>query len=297
MAIAVGVEGFGASSPRRRLRLDVVAPQRGRWQTAAVVAVVVLHPGAMGTAVGAALLDAGHRVFWVGAGRSDATRSRAEAGGLDEVSSLEALAADAEVVLSICPPHAAADVAGAVVGVGFTGLYVDANAIAPDHVRELATVVDAAGGQFVDGGIIGPPSRTAGATSLYLSGPRAGEVGDLFADTIIDAHVVDERIGSASATKMTFAAWTKGTNALVLALAGVAEREGVTGALRTAWARWLPDLEGRLEAASAAAARKGWRWTGEMREIARTFAAAGEPAGFGDAAADVFERFDRPANE
>jgi hypothetical protein len=39
-----------------------------------------------------------------------------------------------------------------------------------------------------------------------------------------------------------------------------------------------------------AAALKGWRWIGEMDEIAASMATAGLPTGFHEAAADVYDR-------
>jgi hypothetical protein len=85
----------------------------------------------------------------------------------------------------------------------------------------------------------------------------------LFAGTVVEAVAVDDRIGSASAVKMTYAAWTKGMHAMLLAIDAVARREGVDAVLRREWARSLPDLDGRLRRATSAAERKGWRWVGE----------------------------------
>ena len=59
------------------------------------------------------------------------------------------LAARADVILSICPPHAAREVAGSVAG--FQGIYVDANAIAPATAREVLSPFR----RGVDGGIVG----------------------------------------------------------------------------------------------------------------------------------------------
>ena len=49
-----------------------------------------------------------------------------------------------------------------------------------------------------------------------------------------------------------------------------------------------PLRQERLEAAERSAAAKGWRWIGEMEEIADTFGAAGAPEGFHRAAAEVY---------
>ena len=243
----------------------------------------VLHPGAMGSAVGAALAAAGHRVLWASDGRSAQTIQRAAAAGMDDAGEVGALLARAEVVLSICPPHAALDVAA--MAAGFEGIYVDANAVSPQTARDARALV---GGRFVDGGIIGPPPVTHGTTRLYLSGDEAAGIAALFADSPLEALVVEGEVGAASALKMAYAAWTKGTAALLVALRAVARANGVDGALLAEWERSQPSLPARSAHAAEATAGKAWRWEGEMREIAATFAAAGQPDGFHLAAAEVF---------
>ena len=132
----------------------------------------ILHPGEMGAAVGAALRAGGHTVLWGGERRSEATVARAREAGLEDAGTLEAVCRRCEVVLSICPPHAAVDVAQQVSG--FVGIYVDANAVSPATARTIGGLH----ARFVDGGIIGPPPREAGATRLYLSGgTRSGSPG------------------------------------------------------------------------------------------------------------------------
>ena len=89
----------------------------------------VLHPGEMGAALGAALRAKGETVLWASTGRSPATAYRASTAGLTDVVTVEELARRSEVILSICPPHAALEVARSVAG--FDGIYVDANAVSP----------------------------------------------------------------------------------------------------------------------------------------------------------------------
>jgi 3-hydroxyisobutyrate dehydrogenase-like beta-hydroxyacid dehydrogenase len=249
-------------------------------------AIGILHPGEMGAAVGAALRARGHDVAWASAGRSPQTAARAAAAGLDDAGSTAALAQRCDVIVSVCPPHAAAAVASWVRG--FTGTYVDANAVSPETARALGAAVAARGATFVDGGIIGPPPRTAGMTRLYLSGTTAAAVAEAFAGSTLEPRIVSERVGDASAVKMAYAAWTKGTAALVLAARAVARAEGVEAELAREWAQSLPELEAEYARAARSAAAKGWRWVGEMEEIAATFAAAGLPDGFHRAAAEVF---------
>jgi 3-hydroxyisobutyrate dehydrogenase-like beta-hydroxyacid dehydrogenase len=249
-------------------------------------AIGVLHPGEMAAALGARLRERGREVRWAGEGRSDRTHARAAAAGLRDAGSLAALAAGTDVLLSVCPPHAALDVARAVAG--YTGVFVDANAISPQTVAAVRAIVEDGGGRFVDGGVVGPPPEREGTTRLYLSGAEAAVVADLFAGTVVEAPVLGPRAGAASALKMAYAAWTKGTAAMLLAIRETARASDVEDALLGEWSRSQPDVPGRLDAAESSAARKGWRWVAEMEEIARTFAAAGQPDGFHRAAAEVF---------
>jgi 3-hydroxyisobutyrate dehydrogenase-like beta-hydroxyacid dehydrogenase len=245
-----------------------------------VVGVIgIMHPGAMGAAVGAVLTARGHEVGWASEGRSDATRARAA--GFIDLGNLDRLRDACDVVLSICPPHAAVEVATALAGL--EGVYVDANAVSPDTAARIGSIV---GDRFVDGAIIGPPPRTAGTTRLYLSGAGAPEVAALFARSDLDARIVPD----ASALKMTYAAWTKGTTALLVAIRSAARSLGVEDELLTEWALSLPGLPTRSQQAARTGAERGWRWAYELEEVGRTFAAAGQPDGFGAAAAAVYRR-------
>src|SRR4249919_1552847 len=184
----------------------------------------LIHPGEMGAAVGKTLLDAGNTVLWASIGRSSETAARADQAGLVDAGNVEKLSRASDVILSICPPHAALGVARSVGW--FEGLYVDANAVSPATAREIATLVS----RFVDGGIVGSPPREAGSTRLYLSGPSAGEAAALFEGTALETRVVSGDPGDASAVKMAYAAWTKGTTAMLLAIRAAARAEGWSGA-------------------------------------------------------------------
>jgi 3-hydroxyisobutyrate dehydrogenase-like beta-hydroxyacid dehydrogenase len=253
----------------------------------------LLHPGEMGSVVGACLRADGIRVVWPSAGRSEASRRRARAADLEDLGTLAAVVAASDVILSVCPPGSAADVARLVAAERFRGVYVDANAVAPGTARRVGQIVGAAGAELVDGGIIGPPPHDAGTTRLYLAGSRAGEIASLFKGSALETVVMPGDVGTASALKMAYAAWTKGSSALLIAVRALAIREGVDGALRAEWERSQPGLDARSESAVAGNAKKAWRFVGEMEEIAATFAAAGLPAGFLEACAAVYGRLDR----
>jgi 3-hydroxyisobutyrate dehydrogenase-like beta-hydroxyacid dehydrogenase len=249
----------------------------------------VLHPGEMGVTVGASARAGGSRVLWASEGRSAQTRERAAAAGLEDARTLASLCAASGVILSVCPPHSALDLARAVAGQGFSGLYVDGNAVSPGTAREIGRIIERAGATFVDGGIIGPPARARGTTRLYLSGAEALRIARLFAQGPLEAIALDRGPGAASALKMAYAAYTKGTAALLVSIRALAIRAGVDQALLDEWARSQPELGARSERAAGETARKAWRFTGEMAEIAATFDDAGLPDGFFRAAAEIYE--------
>lgn len=145
---------------------------------------------------------------------------------------------------------------------------------------------------MVDAGIIGPPpsSTTPGRTRLYVAGPEAATVAGRFGSTPVDARVIEGELGAASALKMAYAAWTKGSAALLLAIRALARATEVEQVLLTEWEASQPGLTGRSLQAGRSAATKGWRWIAEMEEIASTFADADLPDGFHRAAAEIYRR-------
>jgi hypothetical protein len=241
--------------------------------------------------------------LWASEGRSEATATRARDAGIVNVGSQEELVAAADVVISVCPPAAALDVAGHVSQLEFDGLYVDVNAVSPGAVRQMGRLFT----RFVDGAVIGPPpsspranissGRTERAnanessrTRLYLSGEKADAVAALFTGSPVESRVIGSEPGQASALKMAYAAWTKGTSALLLSVAALATSEKVIDELLDEWEISIPGLRERLEQVSARIGEKAWRFVGEMEEVGRTYDDAGLPDGFHLAAADIYSR-------
>ena len=252
--------------------------------------VALLHPGNMGTTIGVAAATSGARLVWVSEGRSKASQDRARDAGLRDVKTLPNAVNESDVILSVCPPDAALDLAREVAQHRFKGIYVDANAVSRSTAQQIGEIVTTAGANFVDGGIIGSPVKRPGTTRMYLSGEHAPEIAALFTDSMLDAKTIDAEPGAASALKVAYAAWTKCTDALLLAIRTFAVAEGVDRALLQEWAISQPDLERRSQQAAAVATPKAWRYVGEMKEIAATFEAAGLPTGFHNAAAELWER-------
>lgn len=251
--------------------------------------VALLHPGAMGVTLGATLRAGGHEVLWASAGRGPETLARAEAAGFSDAGDLPALVDAADVILSVCPPHAAETLARQVVAEGFRGLYIDANAVSKQRAIVIGAVTEFSGGSFVDGGIIGPPAERPGTTWLHLSGERASEAAGLFSAGPLETNVVSAEAGDASALKMCYSAYSKGLTALLAASLQAADRLGVREALDAQREATESGSSAKLATRAQRSAHKAWRFVGEMREIADTFTSVGLPDGFHLAAAEVYQ--------
>ena len=253
----------------------------------------VLHPGAMGAAVGAALRARAGAVIWAAAGRSQATSKRAELADLVGVPDVAALARRSDVIVSVCPPHAARSTAEEVAAAldpaatGVLPVYVDANAVSPATVRDIAGLVGP--DRTVDGAIIGPPAWEPGHTVLWLSGPAAADVAALFVGSPFTVRVLGAELGTASALKVCFALQSKALPAIWLEIAAAARGFGVEDELRGELARTGVDYAAAVGHA-AGRAGKAWRWAGEMDEAADTVAALDLPDGFSRAAAELYRR-------
>ena len=250
----------------------------------------ILHPGEMGISLAAAGIHAGHQVYWLSEGRSDKTRARAEKYGLIEINSLSRFCQTCEVIISICPPAAAEEAARSVSEAGFRGLYVDANAISPQRAMKIGEMLEATGIAFVDGGVIGGPAWRPKETWLYLSGERTDEIAACFSNGPLETKIIGTEIGRASALKMCYAAYTKGTTALLAAVLATAEALGVREELYQQWDRDEQDFSEQVNRRVTRVTAKAWRFAGEMKEIASTFGEAGLPEGFHLAAAEIYQR-------
>lgn len=250
----------------------------------------ILHPGQMGISVAASAQNSGCSVYWASEGRSDETVDRATQFDFVDVRTVAELCNLSSLIISVCPPAAAEDIVDQVLAASFQGLYLDANAISPHKVQKIGQKMASAGTQFVDGSIIGGPAWEPGRTWLYLAGDEAETISAYFTCGPLETQVLGKAIGKASALKMTFAAYTKGSSALLSAILAVADEQGVLQDLLKQWSRdgsgFAEEAVNRIRRVTA----KAWRFEGEMFEIADTFSGSGLPDGFHLASAEVYRR-------
>jgi hypothetical protein len=252
------------------------------WQTAKdaraiknpdVTRIGLLFPGEMGALVGAA---AQGEVLWASEGRSEATQHRAKAAGFRDVGSVRELVAASDVILSVCPPAIAEDVAGRLASAGFDGLYVEANAITPARAERIAASLP----RCVDGSVI-----ARSGLNLYLSGDQGdvAQVAEIFRESEVNAIPLEGGIGAASALKMAFGGWNKIGMALTAQAYAIARAYGVEEALAG---------EGVADDRLVGVGPRAWRWAPEMEEVADTCASLGLPDGIPRGAAELFRRWE-----
>jgi ureidoglycolate hydrolase/3-hydroxyisobutyrate dehydrogenase-like beta-hydroxyacid dehydrogenase len=265
--------------------------------------VAILSPGDMGHSVGRDLSGRGLRIITCLEGRSERTRKLAAAAGIEDAGSLVEMVSQADLILSIMPPSSALEtarsLASAITAAGSMPIVADCNAVSPDTVRKIASVMEDCGAPFIDAGIVGPPpGKSDQPTRFYVCGPQA----DAFA--VIDGGGISVRqmgpeIGRASAIKMCYAAVTKGSWTLYTAALVTAEVMGMTDL-------YLKELESSRPSVAAEMRRMvprlpvdAGRWIGEMAEIASTLGSAGLPRGFHEGAGELFQLLNKTpiANE
>ena len=244
----------------------------------------------MGIFLAASAKNTGHTVYWVSEGRGRRTYERAAEFSLLDAHTLKELCGTCSIIVSVCPPHAAEEVANQVLATSFGGVYLDANAISPQRAKRIGQAMAEAGVSFVDGGIIGVPAPEPGNTWLYLSGKEADLAASCFTAGPIEPIVIGESIGKASSLKMCFAAYTKRTTALLCAILATAETLGVREDLERQWSRDGSGFAEQTKERVRQVTAKAWRFTGEMEEIAATFKEAGVPGDFHAAAAMIYRR-------
>lgn len=253
----------------------------------------VVSPGDMGQAIATRLKESGLEVYTALAGRSERTKQLAREAGLTDCGSLEKLVTACDMIVSVLNPGEAVAVArnaaDAMKASSRRIAYADLNAVSPQTAREMDNIIGAAGGMFIDGGIIGPPPRgEKDRPRLYVSGPYAALFDQIQHPNLL-VRVLSERVGDASGTKMCYAAMTKGTTALAVELLVAARKLGVEQALEKELRESRSDVFEWQMRNIAVMPSKAYRWVPEMKEIAKTFGELGMTRRIFEGATDMYD--------
>ncbi|MGW0879602.1 DUF1932 domain-containing protein [Streptomyces sp. NPDC002671] len=258
----------------------------------------LLHPGSMGSAFGAQLRACGHTILWCPDGRSEATRRRAQHAGL-EPEALPALVSRSDVLLSLCPPAAAEEVAAQVAELGMAGagtIYVEANAVAPPRVQRITDRL--APMAVIDAAVVGSPPVGGKTPTLYVSGPgkQADKIAELFSGTDVRTRVLGDSMGQASALKLAYSSYQKVSRVLATVAYGAAESYGVADELLAIAAKRTRSYLIETDYIPKTAAR-AWRWGPELEDAAALLADVGLPDSLMHAAAATLARWDGNRDE
>ncbi|MEY8688571.1 MAG: DUF1932 domain-containing protein [Leptothrix sp. (in: b-proteobacteria)] len=155
--------------------------------------------------------------------------------------------------------------------------FLDFNSASPGAKQRAATLIDAAGGRYVEGAVMTsvPPYRIK--VPLLLGGASAAELAPLLDQLGFAAKVASERLGVASATKMCRSVMIKGLEAMVIESFTTARHYGVEDAVIASLAETFPGIDWERQAAYffQRVIEHGRRRSEEVREVAETVREAG----------------------
>ena len=155
--------------------------------------------------------------------------------------------------------------------------FLDLNSASPGTKQQAARVIEAAGGHYIEAGVMTSVPPYGIAVPMLLGGPRAAELAPLLQSWGLDARAVSERLGVASAIKMCRSIMIKGLEALVIESYATARRYGVEDHVLPTLAETFPSIDWHKQGAYffSRVVQHGQRRAEEMREAARTVQEAG----------------------
>ena len=174
------------------------------------------------------------------------------------------------LVFSLVTPDQALIVAQAAVArLMPSALYLDGNSCSPGTKRRAASVIDDAGGRYVDVAIMAPVSAAGHKTPLLISGAHASSaLAELDALDMV-ADVAEGPVGTASSVKMVRSIMIKGLEALMAECVLAGRSAGVDQAVFASLAKTFPGIDWPKTASYMLerVATHGVRRAAEMSEV------------------------------
>ena len=164
--------------------------------------------------------------------------------------------------------------------------FADCNPVAPEVAVEMSETIEAAGGRYIDGGIIGSPPGRGGPPRFYASGPHEAIMGQLDGRGI-SVPLMGGEVGRASAIKMCYASLSKGAAALNASALISAMNLGIYDEFIAEMESSQQGVLSNMQGVKSLGA-KAFRWIDEMEQISATFGAAGATPYMHKGAADIF---------
>jgi 3-hydroxyisobutyrate dehydrogenase-like beta-hydroxyacid dehydrogenase len=243
---------------------------------AARATVGILYSGELGSVLGRLLKQGGLDVITTLEGRSARTAQLAQQAGLDVLPTLEDVIARADILLStVCPASAVALAEAYRARRPATAppqIYVDVNSISPETAQHIEQIVGLPGVTFVDGAVHGLASGLPLTGTLYLSGPAALTVADLFG-RYLRVRALGDEPGRASAFKMMISGLAKGVVALFAEMSRAAHRAGLLDELLVCYRNAYPEIMALVDRMLPTYPQHAARRCDELGEVERTLEA------------------------
>jgi 3-hydroxyisobutyrate dehydrogenase-like beta-hydroxyacid dehydrogenase len=156
-------------------------------------------------------------------------------------------------------------------------LFLDLNSASPGTKQKAAAAIEAAGGQYVEAGVMTSIPPYGIRVPMLLGGPQADALATRLRGYGMDAKAVSEKLGVASAIKMCRSVMIKGLEALVIESYATARAYGVEDHVLPTLAETFPSIDWEKQGAYffSRVVQHGKRRAEEMREAANTVREAG----------------------
>lgn len=208
----------------------------------------------------------------------DELLGHAVASGVTACDGVAELCAGATLIISAVTASETLVVAEAVASHIRSGsFFLDLNSASPATKQKAAELIDAAGGHYVEAGVMTSVPPYGIRVPMLLGGPQARALAPVLQALGMDVQVVSDSVGVASATKMCRSIMIKGLEALVIESYTTARHYGVEDAMIATLHETFPGIDWAQQGAYffSRVAQHGKRRAEEMREAANTVREAG----------------------
>jgi 3-hydroxyisobutyrate dehydrogenase-like beta-hydroxyacid dehydrogenase len=158
-------------------------------------------------------------------------------------------------------------------------VFLDLNSASPGTKQAAAKLIEGAGAHYVEAGVMTSVPPYGLAVPMLLGGHQASRLADRLRPLGLNLRPVSEKIGIASATKMSRSIMIKGMEALVIESYTIARKYGVEDAMLATMKETFPGIDWEKQGAYffSRVVQHGKRRAEEMREAANTVSEAGFP--------------------
>ena len=156
-------------------------------------------------------------------------------------------------------------------------VFLDLNSASPGTKQKAAAAIAASDAHYVEAGVMTSVPPYGIQVPMLLGGAKAAELAQLLTTWGMDARAVSERLGVASAIKMSRSVMIKGLEALVIESYATARAYGVEEHVLPTLQETFPSIDWAEQGAYffSRVVQHGQRRAEEMREAANTVREAG----------------------